>query len=182
MPCAAHPLPPRAAVLVAAATLLGLAACSTTQTPVTQVEDTAIKAEVLALIAADPELSPREIGVEVNEGVVCLTGMVDERGAARRAEGVAARASGVRQVVNYLTIGEQTLRERADDGGITARVKAALAQEMNPFNVNVTTIDGVVHLTGRVPSAEHKAQAERLARGVAGVREVRNDVEVGADI
>jgi hyperosmotically inducible protein len=165
------------AALVAFALLT--AACASTQGPGTQLEDTAIKTDVIARITADPDLNPFEISVDVNEGVVYLSGVVDERSDAAEATQVARRAAGVRNEVNNIRVGDQTAGERLDDGTITARVKAKLASEMNPFNINVTTNDGVVQLVGRVPTAEDRRRAEQLARTVDGVRGVQNELEIG---
>jgi hyperosmotically inducible periplasmic protein len=161
--------------------LVALVGCSSTQPPATQLDDTKIKAEVMARIAADPDTNPFEIEVAVNEGVVHLTGVVDEPGDREEAARLAASASGVVRVVNDIKVGDQTLGERVDDGMITARVKAKIAasSQLNPFDVQVNTVDGEVSLTGRVHSQADKDEAERLARETDGVRAVRNLLEVG---
>lgn len=163
-------------VVVAVAIAAG---CASTQTAGTQLDDTAIKAAVVARIAADPDVNPFEIDVDVNEGVVYLRGVVDDREDVAEAGRLAQRTDGVRRVVNEIRYGDQTVGERIDDASITARVKAKLASEMNPFNVNVNTVDGLVYLTGRVPRGSDRTQAEELARSVEGVRGVRNDLLVG---
>ena len=62
------------------------------------------------------------------------------------------------------------------DAEIAAAVKTQLATDskINPFAVQVDVRDGTVTLSGRVPDAETRDRAERLARGVAGVRGVIN--------
>src|SRR5262249_39846595 len=45
-------------------------------------------------------------------------------------------------------------------------------------NINVDTVDGRVTLHGTVPTDVEKARAEQDARGIAGVREVRNLLQV----
>lgn len=166
---------------MSAGLLLALGACSSTQPAAVQAADARIKAEVAARIVADPDTNPFEIEVEVNEGVVHLTGLVDDPGDREEAERLARGADGVRQVVNDIRVGEQTPLERLDDATITARVKAKLAADpqLNPFDVQVNTVDGEVNLTGRVATAAEKAEAERLARDTAGVRAVRNLLAVG---
>lgn len=168
-------------LLGAAAALALWVACSSTQPPETQLDDTKMKAEVLARIAADPDTNPFEIEVEVNEGVVHLTGFVDEASDREEAERLAASASGVVRVVNDIKVGQQTLGERVDDATVTARVKAKLAasSQLNPFDIQVNTVDGEVSLTGRVATEAEKVEAERLARETGGVRRVRNLLEVG---
>lgn len=68
------------------------------------------------------------------------------------------------------------------DAEIARAVRAEIAadSQLNPFLVTVDTRDGVVTLSGRVPAADDRVRAERLARGVAGVRGVINLLEVGS--
>ncbi len=66
------------------------------------------------------------------------------------------------------------------DPWITTKVKVALltAEGVNPLAVNVDTIAGRVTLHGQVPTAAEQAKAEQVARGINGVREVRNLIQV----
>ncbi|HYX22559.1 MAG TPA: BON domain-containing protein [Thermoanaerobaculia bacterium] len=75
----------------------------------------------------------------------------------------------------------RTVGEQVDDATITAKVKAKLAADgdINPFNIDVDTHEGVVTLLGRVKKAESRARAERLARETSGVKRVTNLVKVG---
>lgn len=68
----------------------------------------------------------------------------------------------------------------APDPWVTTKVKVALltAEGVNPLDVNVDTVDGRVTLHGQVPTAAEQAKAEQVARGVDGVREVRNLIQV----
>lgn len=75
---------------------------------------------------------------------------------------------------------DRSIGERVDDAKITAELKTKLVADRakNLVNVNVDTRDGVVHLKGTVANDTDRAEAERLARGIKGVREVRNDLTV----
>jgi hyperosmotically inducible protein len=75
----------------------------------------------------------------------------------------------------------RTVGSQVDDAGITAKVKAKLAADgdINPFNINVDTNEGVVTLQGRVKKAETRVKAERYARETGGVKKVINLVKVG---
>ena len=68
----------------------------------------------------------------------------------------------------------------APDAWITTKVKMALlmAEDVPATAVRVDTIDGKVTLHGTVSSADEKARAERAAKGVEGVQEVRNLLQV----
>jgi len=70
---------------------------------------------------------------------------------------------------------------QVDDAAITAKVKAKLAADgdINPFNIDVDTNEGVVTLQGRVAKASARTRAEQLARETEGVRRVINLVKVG---
>ena len=70
---------------------------------------------------------------------------------------------------------------QVDDAAITAKVKAKLAADgdINPFNIDVDTNEGVVTLQGRVAKEEARTKAEQLARDTDGVRRVINLVKVG---
>ena len=75
---------------------------------------------------------------------------------------------------------ERTIGEKVDDAAITAQVKAKLVADRakNLVNVNVDTRDGIVHLSGIVPTEADRAEAEHLARVTKGVRLVQNDLAV----
>jgi hyperosmotically inducible protein len=70
---------------------------------------------------------------------------------------------------------------QVDDAAITTKVKAKLAADgdINPFNIDVDTNEGVVTLQGRVAKEEARTKAEQLARETEGVRRVINLVKVG---
>ncbi len=75
----------------------------------------------------------------------------------------------------------QTVGEQVDDAGITSRVKAKLTADMeiNSFNIDVDTVDGVVTLTGKVAEAQARSKAEQYARDTNGVKRVNNLITVG---
>ncbi|HEX3130363.1 MAG TPA: BON domain-containing protein [Thermoanaerobaculia bacterium] len=72
---------------------------------------------------------------------------------------------------------------QVDDAAITAAVKAKLATDgdINPFNIDVDTNEGVVTLQGRVEKEEARTKAEQLARETDGVKRVVNLVKVGGN-
>lgn len=69
-----------------------------------------------------------------------------------------------------------------EDRRIEAEIKARLVAERgaNLTRLGVVSSRAVVYLSGTVESADEKARAERLARGVDGVRRVVSVLEVGA--
>ena len=76
---------------------------------------------------------------------------------------------------------QQSAGEVVDDSVLTAKVKTALVEDpvTKAGQIDVETYRGVVQLAGFVDSQEQKARAAELAKAVAGVQEVRNDLKVG---
>jgi osmotically-inducible protein OsmY len=70
--------------------------------------------------------------------------------------------------------------EYVDDSVITTKVKTAIFQEPNlkSAEINVETYKGVVQLSGFVSSAMASARASEVARTVAGVKSVKNDLRL----
>lgn len=171
-----------AATFAAAVLTIGLlGACSTHQSVETQVSDSAIAAKVKAKLTGDPEINPFNVDVDVDEGVVRLSGTVEDEVTRDEAEKLARNTRGVRSVQNDLKIGESGIADRISDATITTKVKAKLTgdPEINPFNINVDTEDGVVTLIGRVATEADSREAEKLARNTKGVRDVDNRLKIG---
>jgi hyperosmotically inducible periplasmic protein len=66
------------------------------------------------------------------------------------------------------------------DADTSRKVKTALglSKRLAGFAINVDTSDGIVTLTGQVPSEDIKSLAGEIARDTAGVKEVKNEVAV----
>lgn len=75
---------------------------------------------------------------------------------------------------------KESTGEYVDDSAITTKVKAALVHDpiVKALQVDVTTFKGVVQLSGFVDTADQKAQAGSVAKTVAGVVEVKNNLVV----
>ena len=68
--------------------------------------------------------------------------------------------------------------EYVDDTVITAKVKAAVLEEpsLKSAEINVETFKGIVQLTGFVRSRADINKAVEVAKGVKGVKSVKNDM------
>jgi hyperosmotically inducible protein len=69
-----------------------------------------------------------------------------------------------------------------DDAAITASIKTKLTVEKDTKarQINVETQKGIVQLNGFVDSKEARSEAEKIAAGTDGVKQVRNNLEVRA--
>jgi len=74
--------------------------------------------------------------------------------------------------------GRETSGEYLDDTTITTKVNAQIINELGVGQVGVETMQNVVQLTGFVDSQQKKDRAGQIARGVSGVKEVRNNIIV----
>jgi hyperosmotically inducible protein len=70
--------------------------------------------------------------------------------------------------------------EYVDDTVLTTKVKTAIFNEptLKSAEINVETFKGVVQLSGFVTSQAAINKAVEIARGVAGVKSVKNDMRV----
>ena len=66
------------------------------------------------------------------------------------------------------------------DSGMTTKIKAEMAQDdlVEANDINVTTRDHVVTLTGTVETPAEKEQALRIARAADGVTDVVDEIRV----
>ena len=85
-------------------------------------------------------------------------------------------------VVGPAIAADQSVGEKLDDTKITTAVKTKLAADKlkTLVHVGVETNGGVVRLYGKVPTAEDKFEAERVARRANGVKDVVNELRVEA--
>jgi hyperosmotically inducible periplasmic protein len=79
-----------------------------------------------------------------------------------------------------VTSGRESVGQYTDDKTITAKVKTALAKDsvVKAHQVNVTTFQGQVQLSGFVDSQEQKDRATEIVRNMEGVKELHNDLVV----
>lgn len=78
------------------------------------------------------------------------------------------------------SVAAQDLGDTAADAATTARIETLflLNEHLNPFNINTTTKDGVVTLTGSVADEIQKDLATDLAKSADGVKDVVNNLTV----
>lgn len=68
----------------------------------------------------------------------------------------------------------ETVPDKAADAWITTKVKSEFgtSKSVKATDVSVTTVDGMVSLSGTVGSAQEKLDAVRVAKSVKGVKSV----------
>jgi osmotically-inducible protein OsmY len=116
------------------------------------------------------------IDIKTNEGIVTLSGTVDNLLAKERATKIAESIKGVRSVVNNINV--QTVARTDEE--IRKDVENALLMDpaADSYEVKTAVNGGVITLSGTVQSFQEKNLAMQLARQVRGVKEVKSDITV----
>ena len=140
-----------------------------------------IREAVEAELKFDPLVDDADIHVVNASGDVALNGTVSSYPQYLEAAAAAQRVGGVKNVHNHLEVvlPDQDFR---DDAMLTTAANNALTLNVTvPDGVEATAEDGNVTLTGTVSYGQERAAAERAVSGLIGLRNVRNDIEVGYD-
>jgi osmotically-inducible protein OsmY len=135
--------------------------------------------QIQASLQSDRDLANNRIDVRVSDGVATLKGTVDseaERSRAVRLAGIA----GVRIVDDQLKVESVGLKATVSDGAVTAKIKTQFLAntDLRGADIKISTNNGVVTLTGTVPSHELRALAVDLARHTGGVVRVDDQLLV----
>lgn len=76
--------------------------------------------------------------------------------------------------------GQETVGAYIDDTTITTQIKARFAEDKQvaATSIRVETLNGTVMLSGFAKSALERNTAEHIARGVNGVKTVKNEIAI----
>jgi osmotically-inducible protein OsmY len=144
--------------------------------------DAQLKNDVIRELAWDIHIDETAIGVSAHHGVVTLTGIVDCWAEKHAAEEAAHRVASVLDVANEIEIKPSWIVTRTD-ADIAEAVRGALtwSRFLPDQQIRSTVADqGTVTLTGTVRTLAQRDEAERVVRGLAGVRYVANQIAVDA--
>jgi osmotically-inducible protein OsmY len=138
--------------------------------------DKDIRRAVVDELFRGPHVRAGALIVACQDGIVELIGTVDNLLAKDRAVAIAEGVKGVRAVSDRIRV-EPVSRT---DQELIRDVKNALLYDpaTESYQVTVSATEGAVRLTGTVDSWQERRLAERLARGVRGVRAVSNDLAI----
>jgi len=163
-----------------------------------------LKQAVQEKLASDAQLSHVQVSADASQNQVVLTGSVANEDERRTAVDLAKSVNATPSVLDNINVEpvaaasagdravEQT-REKAkevgnkigasiEDAWVYTSIEAKLVGHTAApaLKINVDVENNVVTLRGEVKTAEMKEQAERIARETAGVKEVRNLLQVRA--
>ena len=151
---------------------------TTTQETKTMVTDSWVTSKVKISLFADERVKGTQVSVDTTKGVVHLRGKVDSAEAKSAASDIAQGVEGVKSVKNDLQVVAPAARKAVDanDSDIAKAVVTRLSKDTQLKKVDVRTDAGVVTLTGQVPTIGASAKASEMARGVPGVKSVKNEL------
>ena len=141
-----------------------------------------VREAVEAELSFDPLVESANITVRNMNGEVALNGTVPSYPQYLEATTAAQRVAGVTTVHNHLEVVLPVDNYR-DDALLTTAANNALALNITvPDGVEATARDGNLTLTGTVSYGSERTAAEQAVCRLAGVRNVRDDIEITYDV
>lgn len=141
--------------------------------------DVEIQRDVMDELDWDPEVNVTDVGVEVDDGVVTLTGIVETYAAKWAAERAAFRVAGVRAVANDIVVRTDSPGFMTDTDIAKAAAEALERSVLVPRDkVQIRVANGEVTLDGTVEWYYQRAAAADAVRHLPGVRHVNNLIAV----
>lgn len=152
-----------------------------TQIMVSKKTDTDIQQDVIRELKWDTRIEETDVGIEVDDGVVTLTGTVDSWGKRYAAAEAAHRVLGVLDIANDIAVKTLGTPGRTDTE-IAGAVRNALVWDVfvPDTRIRSTVSNSVVTLEGDVETWTQHDDAAKAVRNLSGVREVVNLIGIKA--
>ncbi len=148
------------------------------------IDDSAIHAKIWRLwFDTDPHIF-LEVGVDVHEGRVLLTGTINSPQNRLDAVRLAWQVEGVRQVIDEIQVTDEGgVLDYSRDVWITAQLRSKITfdSEILAINYSIETVNKVVYLMGVAQSEAEIDRVIRYARNIDYVRKVVNHVRIKAE-
>jgi osmotically-inducible protein OsmY len=141
--------------------------------------DSDIRRDVEDELRWDPDIDDTDIAVNVNNGIVTLTGFVRSYVQKYQAETAAKRVAGAVGVVNDIEVRLPDIDERPDPEIVRdaiARIKSELPYSWD--GIRVVARNGWLTLEGEVEWNYQRQRAEEAVRRVRGIKSVTNNIVV----
>jgi osmotically-inducible protein OsmY len=141
-----------------------------------QIDDKDITREIETELSNDSSVSAHLIDVETNNGIVTLSGFIDNLLSRDRAVKIAETVKGVRSIVNLISV-NPPLRS---DKEILRSINDAFFDDpvIERYELDVKVENGIATLLGKVDSFAESQIAQQIVKGVKGVKDVRNKLEL----
>ena len=145
------------------------------------VADSRIRVQINDLWFKADERMYRKVSLQVQQGRVLITGLVDDPEMRRRAAELAWQADDVKEVINEVDVTEDGgAGTYARDTWISTQLKGKLLadSEIMSLNYSIETANGRIYIIGIARSQEELDRVLDHARNISRVREVVNYIQV----
>ena len=143
--------------------------------------DSQLQQDVLRELKWDTRVEDTEVGVQVEQGVVTLSGSVSSWAKRIAAQEAAHRVAGVLDVANDLTVKLPGVGKQSDTEIALAVRHALLWDAFVPEEkIRSTVSAGKVTLEGEVSHWSEREDAEKAVRNLAGIKWLTNDIVIRA--
>ena len=142
-----------------------------------------LQKEVMEALRWEPKLDAAEIGVTVHEGIVTLTGIVDNYNKKRVAETAAKKVAGVKAIVEKIEVVYANSGVKTDEE-IAKEVLASLQSHWNvpDERIKVKVENGWVTAEGAVTWNYQREATKHAIENVQGVKGVTSKIELRSSL
>ena len=145
--------------------------------------DDEVQQAVYDALAFDPRVSSFDITVEVDEGIVTLTGGVDNLNAKLSAGSDAANTMGVEGVNNEIEVGQKVVVRpdlSMDDEAVEERYRNAVLRSsyIEETDATIEVTNGIATVRGTVDSQFEKQRFTEVGQEIVGLIEIKNELTV----
>ena len=141
--------------------------------------DAQVQTDVMQELTWDPSVTHEHIGVAVSDGIVTLSGAVPSYIEKSAAEKAAQRVSGVKAVVEKIEVKVPGSFHKDDQDIAEAIINQFRWHAQVPDNVVKASVEkGWVELAGEVEWEYQRRAAEKVVRGLTGVRGITNKITI----
>ncbi len=146
------------------------------------IDDLRVTAATKLVLLSTPDVPSTAIDVDTWDSDVTLFGVVPTAQARTAALRAAQRVAGVHKVIDELEVVPMAQQKSvaAKDSEIDHALDRSLGERKSLRDVNHTTKNGMVRLTGTVPTGWDRLNAVRIARSTEGVHGVLQDLRLSA--
>lgn len=145
--------------------------------------DSKLKEDVMAQLSWEPNLEENQIGVTVEDGVVTLSGVVNDYAQKKAAERAVKKVEGVKAVAEEIEVKYGDAFKKSDKEIAKAAVHAlewniAVPEE----KIFIEVKEGGVYLTGEVKWNFQRGAAQKSVEHLLGVKYVVNDITIKQEV
>ncbi len=146
------------------------------------VSDTTIKARISGLWKEADERLGTRLRLQVQEGRVLVSGVVEEPEMRLEAVRLAWQVDGVEEVINEISVSDagKTFGDFTQDTWITTQLRSRLvmASDVRSLNYSIETLKGTVYLMGIAQSQRELERVLNHARNIRNVQQVVSYVRI----